>query len=253
MAFDPTAAAGVGMDDLEASSKMPLLNIIQSNSPQLKATKDQFIDGSKAGDIFFGPTQEVVDQPIKFTPTAFKTIYVEWVPKDEGGGLVGMHPLSIVTHPDYEQGRKGKYDEWLDKNELKKTTYVLGLIELNGELTEAMIALAVTGQRVSRKLQDDIRKFRYSGDLEDVATFVASRSWSLTAEYEENAKEQGYYNFCFKNPEVLDFKADEVLLQAALDSAKKSKLSLPSPQAEPRPALPSNDDDIVDADADVSF
>ena len=249
MAYDPTKAAGLGMDQLDAQASMPLLNIIQQNSPQLNEKKDQFIDGSKAGDIFFAPTQEVLTQPIEFTPTAFRTLYVEWVPKADGGGLVGMHPMSIINDPAYEQGRKGKYDEWLGDNELKKTTYVLGLISLDGELTPAMIALAVTGQKVSRKIQNDIRKFRYDGDLKDVPTSVFSRAFQLTAEYEENAQEQGYYNFSFHDPRVLDFEADEALLEAATDSAKQANLALPSPQESARPALPDGGD-TIDAESD---
>lgn len=247
MAYDPTKAAGIGMENLDAQASMPLLNIIQQNSPQINKKSDKLIEGAEAGDIFFAPTQEVLTQPIEFTPTAFRTIYVEWVPKSEGGGLVGMHPLSVVDDPAYQQGRIGKYDEWLGSNELKKTTYVLGLITVDGELTQAMIALAVTGQKVSRKLQGDIRKFRYPGELKDIPTSVFSRSFQLKSEYEENDKQQGYYNFDFVNPRILDFEADEALLEAATDSAKSANLALPSPQAEPRPALTASDD-VIDAE-----
>jgi hypothetical protein len=160
-----------------------------------------------------------------------------------------MHPLSIVDDPRYEQGRTKKYDEWLGANELKKTTYVLGLIELDGEQTTAMLALAVTGQKVSRKLQGDIRKFRYDGDLKDIVPAVFARSFKLSSEYEENAQDQGYYNFKLEDPRVLDFEADEALLIAAESQAKQAQLNLPSPTAEPRAALPdSGSDEVVDAD-----
>lgn len=243
MAYDPTKAAGIGMDQLDDSASMPLINLIQQNSPQLNKKHEKYIENAEAGDMFFAPTGELLAQPVKFTPTAFRTLYVEWVPKDQGGGLVAMHPLSIVDDPAYEQGRHSKYDEWLGDNELKKTTYILGLIELDGELTEAMVALAVTGQRVSRKLQQDIRKFRYDGELKEIVPAVFARSWELSSEYEENAQGQGYYNFKFSNPAVLDFEADELLLSTAEGTAKRANLALPSPQTEAQPALAVADDD----------
>lgn len=248
MAYDPTKSAGLGTDQLDAQASMPLLNIIQQNSPQINKKTDKFIDGAEAGDIFFAPTDEVLTQPIEFVPTAFRTLYVEWVPKDQGGGLVGMHPLSIVDDPSYQQGRKGKYDEWLGDNELKKTTYVLGLIEVAGETTQAMMALAVTGQKVSRKLQGDIRKFRYVGDLAEVPPAVFARAFKLSADYEENSQGQGYYNFKLDDPRVLDFEADEALLEAAESSASEAKLSLPNPSQEPRAALPDNGE-VADEDS----
>ena len=238
MAFDPTKVAGAGLDDLDQSSKMPLLNIIQQMSPQINPQKDQYIEGAKAGDIFFAPTSQVLEQPIEFLPVALKTVYVEWKPRDLGGGMVGVHPLDIRGRKDlgYEQGRKTKYDEWLGENELKKTTYVLGLIELDGEQTEAMLALTSTGQRIARKLQEDIGKFRYTGKLKDVAPFVYSRSFKITASYEENAKGEGYFNWKMSEPRVLDFDKDEALLELATSKQQEAKLALPS--AEPASSTP---------------
>lgn len=239
MAYDPTKHAGAGLEDLDKPSKMPLLNIIQQMSPQINPKKDQFIDGSKAGDIFFAPTSEILDQPIDFLPVALKTVYVEWKPMDQGGGIIGIHPLDIRNRKDlgYEQGRKTQYDEWLGSNELKKTTYVLGLIELDGERTDAMLALTSTGQRVARKLQDDIIKFRYTGDLKDVKPTVFAREFKLTAAYEENKNGDGYFNWKLSEPRVLDFDADEALLELAASKNVDAQSSLPSPQASAAPAL----------------
>jgi hypothetical protein len=247
MAYDPTKHAGAGLEDLDKSSKMPLLNIIQQMSPQINPKKDQFIEGSKAGDIFFAPTSEILDQPIDFLPVALKTVYVEWKPLDQGGGIVGIHPLDIRNRKDlgYQQGRKTQYDEWLGSNELKKTTYVMGLILLEGEQTDAMLALTSTGQRVARKLQDDINKFRYDGDFKAVQPAVFARAFNLTAEYEENKNGDGYFNWKLSNPRVLDFVADEALLTLAASKNADAQAALPSPQATAATTL------IEASDADI--
>jgi hypothetical protein len=246
MPYDITKHAGAGLQDLDDSTKMPLLNIIQQMSPQLIEGDDKYIEGSKAGDVFFSPTGELVKKPIKFVPIALRTVYVEWKPKTEGGGIVAMHPLSIKGRKDlgYEQGVKTKYDEWLGGNELKKTTYVLGFAEINGERTDVMLALAVTGQKVSRKLQEEIRKFRYDGEHANTPPPVFAREFELTTVRETNSNDQSYFNWKFENPRVLDFEEDEALLETCGKKFDEAKEFLPAPQAaEPVYALEVDDDD----------
>ena len=246
MAYDPTKNAGAGLDELDATSKMPLLNIIQQMSPQLVEEDDKYIDGAKAGNVFFSPTGELIDLPIEIIPVAFRTMYVEWKPKTLGGGMVGMHPLSIQGRKDlgYDQGRKGQYDEWLGENELKKTTYVMGIANIGGEQTDVMLALAVTGQKVSRKWQDEIRKFRYDGDLADTPPAVFARAFQLGTVRETNANDQSYFNWKLSEPRVLDFDADEALLELADKKYSEAQQSLPSPKAteSSQPALVADED-----------
>lgn len=248
MSFDIEQYAGVGTETLEESSSMPLLNIIQSNSPQLIPQKDQFIDGSKAGDIFYAPTQEVVEQPIRFTPSAFRTLYVEWKPRTQGGGYVGTHPLTIKGHPDYAQGKDPSrpYKESLGDNDLEKTTYVLGTIEIKGTMTPAMIALKSSGLKAARKLQADIRKFRYDG--KDIAPPVFAQSWGVAAKYEESKDGDPYYNWEFTEPQVLDFEADVELLNEAADLAANADSALPQPSIAPAAATPA-----LTAEADAPY
>lgn len=245
MSFDISKYAGAGTEELESSSSMPLLNIIQSNSPQLISQKDQFIEGSKAGDIFYAPTQEVVEQPIRFVPSAFRTLYVEWKPRNQGGGIVGMHPLTIKTDPRYAQGKDPArpYKESLGENDLEKTTYVLGTIEINGTMTPAMVALKSAGLRAARQLQGDIRKFRYADT--DIAPPVFAQSWAIVAKYEESKDGDPYYNWEFKEPQVLDFEADEALLTEAAGLASEADSVLPSAMVAqaPTPAALTVDDD----------
>lgn len=248
MSFDIEQYAGAGTETLEESSSMPLLKIIQSNSPELIPQKDKFIDGAKAGDIFYAPTQEVLEQPIRFTPSAFRTLYVEWKPRTQGGGIVGMHPLTIKSHPDYAQGKDPArpYKESLGDNDLIKTTYVLGTIEINGTMTPAMVALQSAGQRTARKLQGDIRKFRYDG--KDFAPPVFAQSWGITAKYEESNDGDPYYNWEFSEPQVLDFEDDVALLNEAADLAANADGALPQARIAPAKAQPA-----LTAEADAPY
>jgi hypothetical protein len=239
MAFDPNQFAGAGTENLDESSSMPLLSILQALSPELKKKDEKYIDGASQGDIVHKGLGEIIPQPLTVIPISVKTMYVEWVPKDLGGGLVGMHGPEIVNSPLYEQGRKGKpsntktYDEWLGENELRYTAYWLFKALIKGEWVETMIAMSSTQLRVHRKLNQDIKKFRYDGL--DVVPPVFARSWELSAVEETNKNNQDYFNFQFSNPQVLDFKKDEEVLDICGALYKESALFLPQ---EPKPAAP---------------
>ena len=124
MAFDISTVAGQGTENLDSGgSSLPFIKILQDLSPQLKAQKDEYIEGSKAGDLMFAKTQDIIDQPARIIPCYTKSIYTEWIPRARGGGFVGNHGLNVVSNPNYEKGRERQYDEWLGENELKFTTY----------------------------------------------------------------------------------------------------------------------------------
>jgi len=243
MSFDMNKYSGAGTEHLDESASMPLLKILQSLSPELNKQKDEYIPGAEVGDILYAPTQEVFKQPLTFVPVAIRTVYAEWKPRDAGGGLIAIHPLSIVSHPDYEQGRKGQYDEWLGSNELKKTTYILILFKKDEEWIHGMLALSNTGQRIARKFQQDIRKFRYTDERSAIVPAIFARTYTLASVYEENAKKEGYYNWKIDNPVVLDFEADEAILSLAVAEMETAQAALPSPGGVVAPRLTTDADD----------
>jgi hypothetical protein len=252
MSFDPNQFAGAGTENLDDASAMPLLSILQALSPELKKKDDKFIEGASQGDIVHKGLGQVLSQPITVIPISVKTMYVEWVPKDLGGGMVGTHGLDIVNSPLYEQGRKGKpsgtktYDEWLGENELAKTAYWLFKVLIDGEWVDSMIAMTSTQLKVHRKLQMDIKKFRY--DKMDVVPPMFARSWTLQAVEETNKSNQDYFNYQFSEPTVLDFKKDEEILNLCGDLYKESNLFLPQEPKPAQDALPVADGDVVDAE-----
>tara|TARA_E500000318_G_C3538068_1_gene203478 strand:- start:530 stop:1258 length:729 start_codon:yes stop_codon:yes gene_type:complete len=221
MAFDISTVAGQGTENLDSGgSSLPFIKILQDLSPQLKAQKDEYIEGSKSGDLMFAKTQSIIPQPARVLPCYTKSIYTEWIPRARGGGFVGNHPLNVVNNPNYEKGRERQYDEWLGENELKFTTYWFVLLELNGKWEQAVIPFTSSQLRVSRKLTGDINKFRYKEM--DVTPPLFAQSWELTAVLETSKNGDDYYNFNFAEPKVLDFEADEALLSLASDTFKSA-------------------------------
>lgn len=220
MAFDITTVAGQGTENLDTgSSALPIIRILQDMSPQLKKQKEEYVEGAQSGDLFFNKTQEIIEQPLEIIPCYTKSVYTEWIPRTKGGGLVATHPLSITANPNYEKGRERQYDEWLGENELRFTTYYFVLANINNEWTQAVIPFTVSQLRVSRKLTNEINRFRYEDkSLSGINPPLYAQKWQLQTELETNKNGDDYYNYLFSNNTPLDLEADESLLEMAADT-----------------------------------
>ena len=86
--FAEDASDGIG--DLSAQDfAIPYLVILQKMSPQTD-THDV-----KAGEIFNTVTEKATKELV-VVPCAYTRNFVEWVPRDNGGGLVGVHNINSL-------------------------------------------------------------------------------------------------------------------------------------------------------------
>lgn len=67
---------------------IPFINVLQAISPEVE---DQNPPGCKAGDLLNSVTKEILKQPLIVIPLEKEEIFVEWVPRAKGGGLVDRH------------------------------------------------------------------------------------------------------------------------------------------------------------------
>lgn len=89
--------AGRGVSTAMEDNIVPLLYILQSNSPQLdRADKAQYLKGAKAGDLWLRGTQTFIDADVENEkggllgiPCHFSKSWMEWKPNR--GGLAGRH------------------------------------------------------------------------------------------------------------------------------------------------------------------
>lgn len=84
---------GKGFEDITIDDlTIPFLAILQTGSPQTKKDKGLYIPGAEAGMLFNTVTQEVFDGKVGvlFIPVHRIHKFIEWVPRDQGGGLVGV-------------------------------------------------------------------------------------------------------------------------------------------------------------------
>ena len=241
MAYDIAKVSGMGTENLDSGSALPFVRILQDLSPQLKSNKDEYVEGSKAGDLFFNKTKCVLANPLNIIPVYTKAVYTEWIPRNKGGGYVASHPLTVVSNPSYEKGRERQYDEWLGENELRYTSYWFILAEIDGNWEEAIIPFTSSQLKVSRKLTGDINRFRYEQDKSIIPPLFAQK-WQLKTVMETSKNNDDYWNFEISDNVVLDFEADEDLLTLAEQtSGVATQTPLLQSEQESVPALTSSD------------
>lgn len=145
--FDYGEMAGAGFEDTKGSDlSIPFINLLQSNSPEVE---EELIPGAKTGDMVNTVTGELIkaDEGVVFLPVHKEEAWVEWVPRNKGGGFAGLHDPAGELVQDLikanggsripPKGSDGKRIAFKtdNGNEVIETYYVYGLI-LNAEGTE---------------------------------------------------------------------------------------------------------------------
>ncbi len=136
--------AGAGFENQTSDDySIPFLQILQALSPQLQEN-----DSLRQGMILNTVTGEVWDgkKGIAFVPATTQHVYVEWKPRDSGGGFVGIHEVNsdLVNHAKAASSEYGKYTT-PDGNELIETFYVYGIaLDDDGNASEAVLAFSST-------------------------------------------------------------------------------------------------------------
>ncbi len=136
--------AGAGFENQTREDySIPFLQILQALSPQLQEN-----DSLRPGMILNTVTGEAWDgkKGLAFVPVTTQHLYVEWKPRDAGGGFVGVHEVNsdLVKQAKAASTEYGKYNT-PDGNELIETYYVYGLVlDDDGNASEAVLAFSST-------------------------------------------------------------------------------------------------------------
>lgn len=98
--------ADKGVSRAQQDNLVPLIYVLQANSPQVNRHRDDYIDGAQPGDIWMRNSSEPIvkgDVGFLFQPCYYWKEWVEWTPRDEGGGggagFRGRHPNRETDDP----------------------------------------------------------------------------------------------------------------------------------------------------------
>ena len=150
--YDYGEDAGVGFEKTKASDlSVPFLNILQSTSPQVEEDDPK---GSKPGMLYNTVTRELYkgDDGVVFIPCHEEWVYVEWIPRDKGGGFVGMHdPEGETVKNAILENDGDKYKKLsIGENDLIETWYMYGLIlDEESQVPSGFAVLSFTSTKIT--------------------------------------------------------------------------------------------------------
>lgn len=142
VSYDYGTMAGGGFEGVTHEDfTMPFLNILQPMSQEVSSNPD-----ARPGMLINSVTKELFDgkKGVVFVPAARQHVFVEWKPRDQGGGIVARHePTSeIVLEAKAESKSFGSYKTPAG-NDLVETFYLIGHLLENEDDEEPVGAVVI--------------------------------------------------------------------------------------------------------------
>ncbi len=149
----PTGFERVSREDLG----IPFLAIVQKGSPEFDKTHKDYeakkIKDCNIGDIFNTLTREVLHmqggKELVFIPCGYDKMYVEWKPRESGGGIVKSHRDSSILEEVVSKNDKGQ-NVLRNGNVVSDTAYFFGLLPRETEPLLAVIGMTSTQLKHAR-------------------------------------------------------------------------------------------------------
>lgn len=196
--YDYSQFAGAGFEDhTKEDYAVPFLGVLQSNSPQIEN-----IPEARPGMLVNTVTNELFDPKVgvAFVPAHTQHVYVEWVPRDEGGGFVAVHELgSDIVKKVISEQEFGKYKMVKGNpksNDLIETYYIYGiLVHPDGNSEQIIIAFTSTKNKIYKQWMTKARTIQVplpNGNR--ITAPIFAHRYRVTTIPQKN-KKGSYYNF----------------------------------------------------------
>lgn len=243
--YDWSKLGNAGFENVQREDLgIPFFAIVDAKSPEFDKTSKDYqakkIPGCGPGDVFNNLSREIIHKyegpPMIVVPCSFEKAYVEWKPRNSGGGLVRVHKDPRILN---EAVRNDDNQDILKNGNLLVTTAYFFLLLLKGQERLPMI-LGMKGSQLKKarfwlNLQQGIKFTNGAGEKYTPPMF--SHSYELTTGPEVNEK-GSYWGWKIAMHEQLK---DPLLIADAIDTSKKAiaaqRTALPSPTGK-------NEDDV---------
>lgn len=224
----------VGTDDMA----IPFMVILQSGSPQVKRG-EAMIPGAKEGDLYNTISNELYDE-VTVVPCAFQKAFVEWRPRESGGGFVQQHTdASILAQVKNVDGK----DMLPNGNVIVATAYhyVLVIDPETGDWSQAVLSMTSTQLKKSRKWLTNMMSLKMTapnGKKFTPPMWAHKYKISTVAESNEKGSWSGYFI------EKGDMVTDADLYMAAKDFGQAVNIGIVSVKAPPTNTDPSDTEEV---------
>lgn len=147
---------GTGFEDFtQTDLAVPFLNILQKGNPQVEEGNPAQLPNAKASMLMNSVTQQLYDGKlgVRLIPVHRHRCFIEWVPKDDGGGLVAVYEEDApeVRAAIAATGRKQVFGKMKinDNNDLQETFNVYSLLVAEGSSDEFVrIVLSMASSQI---------------------------------------------------------------------------------------------------------
>jgi hypothetical protein len=206
--------AGEGAAYDSSEMQIPFVRILQAMSPQLKKREAEYIEGSEQGDMFNTVTKQhwTGEDGITVIPCYQTTKYLEFTPRDQGGGFRGEIP---ATDPVLQRTeRQGAKEMLPNGNELVKSDqhYCL-VVEADGTYQPVVIDMKSSQLKVSRrwKTQIAMQKIKHPKTGAMITPPLFATQWKFTT-IEESNDQGSWFNYQIEKVGLLESR--DLMLEA---------------------------------------
>jgi hypothetical protein len=190
--------SGAGFENADRDSySIPFISILQSGSPQVKKSDGAYIKGAEEGFLYNSVSQEIIsgESGITVIPAYFTRRFIEWVPRDSGGGgLAGEHLPSDEVVATAQRDAKNQLV--LPNGNIlvdTRTHYVLVLSADQQSFTPALISMSSTQVKKSRQWMTRMESIKFKNAQGLMFTPpMFSHSYKLTTVPEQNDQGSWY-------------------------------------------------------------
>jgi hypothetical protein len=206
------AGEGAAFDSSEM--QIPFVRILQAMSPQLKKREAEYIEGSEQGDMFNTVTKQhwTGEDGITVIPCYQTTKYLEFTPRDQGGGFRGEIPATDAVLQRTE--RQGAKEMLPNGNELVKSDqhYCL-VVEADGTYQPVVIDMKSSQLKVSRrwKTQIAMQKIKHPKTGAMITPPLFATQWKFTT-VEESNDQGSWFNYQIEKVGLLESR--DLMLEA---------------------------------------
>ena len=190
--FDDTLlSGGTGLEETTTEDfAIPFVRVLQPMSPQLQKQHGSYVAGANAGDLYNTVTGEFYDgeEGISVVPCAYNKKYIEWIPREKGGGLVNAsHDISILSQCTRNPDDRKHYTH--TGNEIVETAQFFILVVKDGVAQQAVLAFTSTQLGVARKWLTMLRMARVQNSKgESVEAPMFAYTYNLSTITQSNDK-----------------------------------------------------------------
>lgn len=196
--FDDTLlSGGTGLEETTTEDfAIPFIRVLQPMSPQLQKQHGSYVQGASAGDLYNTVTGEAHDgeKGILIVPCAYNKKYIEWIPREKGGGLVNAnHDISILSKCTKDPETRRSYTP--DGNEIVETAQFFVLVLEGGSPQQAVVTFTSTQLGVARKWLTMLRMARVEnskGESVEAPMFAYTYRLSTTTQSNDKGSWNGY-------------------------------------------------------------